>query len=399
MYTVRTENESSLEPTLLKQKLQLVVLAKDSKSQTLYHWDNRVKTYLSLGYLAPDSEIISDYTQLTASIHPLFGAIAYLILPGFESLGKIQFGYTNYYEWSREREWEQSIVDINLHPIDRYTYYIETSLHKDIEKLLTKDVLLLHENNLLDINIQSKAIVKELTLNGRKQFNLTISTSKGEYPLSTKFSYLNPEYLGKIVSFTIRKIKESGYDLEVRLLENGGQTPIGKFTTSTGSKDSLKKLWAAGIIANGRPNQPPQINQDIFKQVQLLPSGRDFKLNIYDSQKLSLQANNNSFDLNLLPAPPNLPGVNISSNSEDYLGKTLATALGKLYMTKPNSALEEVAYELFKDNSNLVERIVLSGGIEWLKSCFHRKSNSEFSGDAETSKLVKAIISAYRRLE
>jgi hypothetical protein len=398
MYTIRTESESSLEPTLLKQKLQLFVLARDSKNQKLYYWDNRVNTYLNLGYLAPDSETIPDYTQLTGSIHPLFGAIAYLILPGFESLGKIQFGYTNYYEWSREREWEQSIVDINLHPINRYTYYIETSLHKHIEKLLTKDVLVLHENNLLSIDIQSKAIVKELTIDGKKQFNLTISTNNGEYPLSTKFSYLNSEHLGKIANFTIKNFKESGYDLEVRLLENGEQTPIGKFTTSTGSKDSLKKLWAAGIIANGRPNQPPQVNQDVFKQVQLLPSGKDFKLNIYDSQKLSIQANNNSFDLNLLSAPPNLPGVNISTDSEDYLGKTLATALGKLYMTKPNSDLEEVAYELFKANSNLVERIVFSGGVEWLKTCFHHKSNSEFSGDAETSKLVKAIISAYKRL-
>ena len=161
----------------------------------------------------------------------------------------------------------------------------------------------------------------------------------------------------------------------------------------------MKKLWAAGIITNGRPNQPPQINQEIFKQVQLLPSGRDFKLNIYDRQKISFQADNDSLDLNLLPAPPNLPGVNISSDSEDYLGKTLATTLGKLYMTKLNSNLEEVAYELFKDNPNLVERILLSGGVEWLKSCFHHKSNSNFSGDAETSKLVKAIISAYRRLE
>lgn len=68
-------------------------------------------------------------------------------------------------------------------------------------------------------------------------------------------------------------------------------------------------------------------------------------------------------------------------------------------MTKPNSDLEEVAYGLFKANLNLVERIVLSGGVEWLKSCFHRKLNSEFSGDAKTSRLVKAIISASKRLE
>ena len=210
---------------------------------------------------------------------------------------------------------------------------------------------------------------------------------------------MSSEHLGKIVNFTIKNFKESGYDLEVRLLENGEQTPIGKFTTSPGSKDSLEKLWAAGIITNGRPNQPPQINQEIFKQVQLLPSGRDFKLNIYDSQKLSIQASNNSFDLNLLPAPPNLPGVNISTESEDYLGKTIATALGKLYITKPNSDLEEIAYELFKHNSNLVQRILLSGGVEWLNICFHHKSNSKFSGDAETSSLVKAIISAYRKLE
>ena len=399
MYTIRAGSESSLEPTLFKQKLQLVALAKDSKNHKLYYWDNRVKTYLNLGYLAPDSEIIPDYTQLIGSIHPLLGSIAYLILPGFESLGKIQFGYTNYYEWSREREWEQSIVDLNLHFINKYTYEIETSLKKDIKELLIKDVLVLNENNLLSTDIQSKAIVKELTIDGKKQFNLTILTDKGEYPLSTKFSYLSSEHLGKIVNFTISKVKQRGYDLEVRLSENGEQTPIGKFTTSTGSKDSLQKLWAAGIITNGRPNQPPQINQEIFKQVQLLPSGRDFKLNIYDSQNLSFQANNNSFDLNLLSAPPNLLGVNISTDSEDYLGKTLATTLGKLYMTKPDSNLEEVTYELFKDNSNLVERIVLSGGIEWLKSCFHHKSNSNFSGDAETSKLVKAIISAYRRLE
>jgi hypothetical protein len=398
MYTIRTESESLLEPTLLKQKLQLVVLAKDSKNQKLYYWDNRVKTYLNIGYLAPDSETISDYTQLTGSIHPLLGSIAYLILPGFESLGKIQFGYTNHYEWSRGREWEQSIVDINLHFINKYTYEIETNLQKGTEKLLIKDVLVLNENNLLSLDIQSKAIVKELTIDGKKELNLTISTATGEYPLSAKFIYLNSDHLGKIVNFTISKVKQRGYDLEVRLLENGEETPIGKFTTSTGSKDSLQKLWEAGIITNGRPNQPPQINQDIFKQVQLLPSGRDFKLNIYESQKLSIQANNNSLDLNLLPAPPNLPGVNISTDSEDYLGKTLATALGKLYMTKPNSDLEEIAYELFKHNSNLVESILLSGGVEWLKSCFHRKSNSEFSGDAETSRLVKAIISAYKRL-
>ena len=280
MYTIRPESESSLEPTLLKQKLQLVVLAKDSKNQKLYYWDNRVKTYLNLGYLAPDSETIPDYTQLTGSIHPLFGAIAYLILPGFESLGKIQFGHTNYYEWSREREWEQSIVDINLHPINKYTYYIETNLQKGTEKLLANDIGVLTKNNLLSIDIQSRAIVKELTIDGKKQFNLTISTNTGEHPLLTKFSYLNSDYLGTIVNFSIRKVKQSGYDLEVRLLENGGQTPIGKFTTSPGSKDSGEKLWAAGIIANGRPNQPPQINQEIFKQVQLLPSGRDFKLNI-----------------------------------------------------------------------------------------------------------------------
>jgi hypothetical protein len=68
-------------------------------------------------------------------------------------------------------------------------------------------------------------------------------------------------------------------------------------------------------------------------------------------------------------------------------------------MTKPNSDLEEVAYELFKDNSNLVERILLSGGVEWLNTCFHHKLNSKFSGDADTSKLVKAIIPASRRLE
>jgi hypothetical protein len=373
MYKIRTESESSLEPTLLKQKLQLVVLARDSKNQKLYYWDNRVNKYLNLGYLAPDSETISDYTQLTGSIHPLLGSSVYLILPGFESLGKIQFGYTNYYEWSREREWEQSIVDINLHPVNKYTYDIETNLQKGTKELLIKDVLVLNENNLLSIDIQSKAFVKELTIDGKKELNLTISTATGEYPLSTKFSYLNAAHLGKIVNFTIRKVKQSGYDMEVRLLEHGEQTPIGKFTTATGSKDSLKKLWAAGIITNGRPNQPPQINQEIFKQVQLLPSGRDFKLNIYDSQKISIQANNNSFDLNLLPAPPNLPGVNISTDSEDYLGKTIAIALGKLYITKPNSELEEVAYELFKQNSNLVESIVLSGGIEWLTSCFHHK--------------------------
>ena len=75
MYTIRTESESSLEPALLKQKLQLVVLAKDSKNQKLYYWDNRVKTYLNLGYFAPDSEIIPDYTQITGTIHPLFGDI------------------------------------------------------------------------------------------------------------------------------------------------------------------------------------------------------------------------------------------------------------------------------------------------------------------------------------
>ena len=106
MYKIRTDSESLLEPTLLKQKLQLLVLARDSKIQKLYYWDNRVNTYLNLGHLASDSETISDYIQLTGSIHSLLGAIAYLILPGFESLGKIQFGYTNHYEWSREREWE-----------------------------------------------------------------------------------------------------------------------------------------------------------------------------------------------------------------------------------------------------------------------------------------------------
>ena len=254
-------------------------------------------------------------------------------------------------------------------------------------------------NNLLNIDIQSKATIKELTVDGKRRLNLTILTDTGEYQLTTKFRYLNSNHLGKLVNFTIRKVKQNGYDTEVRLLENGEQTPIGKFTTAPGSKDSLKKLWAAGIITNGDFNQPPQINQDIFKQVQLLPSGRDFKLNIYDRQKLSIQANNNLDDLNLFPAPPNLPGVNISTDSEDYLGKTIATSIGKLYIATPNSDLEELAYELFKHNSHLVEQIVFSGGIEWLKSCFHHKYNSNFSGNAETSKLVKAIISAYRRLK
>jgi hypothetical protein len=399
MYKIRTETEFSLNPILLKQKLRLIVLPQDSNKQDFYYWDERVKTYLRLGSVAYDSEAIPNYTQLIGSIHPICGSIMYFKSPKFPHLGSIQFGRIDGYDWSTEKEWYKGIIDINICPVNKYNLYVKTSFSKAVEQLSAKDFIFLKSNNLLMSDLSFTAVVEESKIGSKEGTFLTINHDGNKHLLELKIKWLDVNRINQKINFNIIKQIKDGYDLEVRYLENGEQKTIGKFTTAPGSKDSEKRLRAAGFITYDPYDKSAQINQAIFNQVELIHSGRDFKLNICDRQKLPERANNTSIDLNLLPAPPDLPGVNISSDSEDYLGQKIATAIGKVYIKVPNSDLEEVTYNLFQSDLSLVESIIISGGIKWLQSCFHRKENSAFAGDAKTSKLIKAIISAYGRFD
>jgi hypothetical protein len=98
-----------------------------------------------------------------------------------------------------------------------------------------------------------------------------------------------------------------------------------------------------------------------------------------------------------LSASPPQQGINIGSNSTDWLGKQITDALLPHYQQSGN--LERAAIAAFTNNPYLAHRIDLNGGTQWLESCHHQgvDQKSKFNGVGRESALLQGIIAGYSR--
>jgi hypothetical protein len=403
MYQIITKE--SIPSIFLNQNLRLSVLPREGTNKGLGYWDDLQEKYIKIGefphlaYLENKSLLSADdilvNSQLVGSLHAIPGATMYFELPAFPKIGKLHFGKIKQYAWNEGKEWEEGMIKMKLHPFFDVTCSVIID-SKIAIKLLKPDIGFLDQKDLLRTGCVFTASIKKY-INPVPPYYLNFHNGEEPYEFKTAIeTLLEASYLGRELAIAVQTAKNTArHDIGVMVVEKDEAVQIGAFTTAPKSKDSLIRLREAGIVryeSNGSESFIARIlRPEVFDSVKLFHSGKDYKL------KLSSQVSiNRSSDGSAAFIPPILPGINISAKSDDYLGRKIAIAIGKQYNLQRDRDLTDTVHDVFKANYELIERIKISGGLKWLKSCFNASANSEFSGLGQDSKLIQAIMSGYK---
>ncbi len=392
-------------------QIRLIPLDDPIKRAEIQLFSDRHQDFRSLGYLRQDSlPVRADGQIVEAKLAKNTGALMKMQIPQLPDV-EITFGKVDRHALA-DTPWIDRPANIVLAPIEVPKYALVDGT-KRIGLLDAQSVKFLEQQGRL---VPDGKLIGTATLkpNG---YNKKVDIALGSESITLSANSITPNYSNQTVEFTIEKIPE--YTVGVHLQDNSGLPMlIGEFTTHTTSMTGLNHLVEAKIIAwavdeRGKFNRRsiPQILQPELTVNLVAETSKNYTLGIEPQpnlpSKLALtQAPINDRQLVSRLYARNVPklnqqapqpGINIGSNSTDWLGKQITDALLPHY--QPSGNLEGAAFAAFTNNPYLAHRIDLNGGTQWLESCHHQgiDEKSKFNGVGRESALLQGIIAGYSR--